>query len=263
MSMIDKGLILRRFSSAAEGYDQAAVFQRYIAQELVALAKNQDVRPLSGEVLEVGCGTGLYSHELMSWLGNSSYLYTLNDLSPAIESQLREKVGATPRFIAGDAEELDWSSRHYTLITSSSAIQWWHTPLSFIQKASEALLPSGFLTYSTFLPDNLLQLRQATGQGLQYQSKEEHHLQLQASGFTEIHMEERRETLYFPSLIKLLQHLKQTGTNALRAQNEGPAWTASRLVTLEEQYRSIAQLAPHEPLPLTYVALLVTAHLPS
>lgn len=258
MNNINKELVRRRFSSAVEQYDIAALPQKFFAQELVQRLRDNLGTPAPGNILEVGCGTGLFSEELINWLGEKEYQYFLNDFSESVKRPLREKVGPRPYFLLGDAEEMAWQEHHYTLITSASAIQWWHHPLNFIHKAANALQGSGLLAYATYLPDNLYQLRQVTKDGLHYATHQEHQDQLIKNGFTDIQLHEQRKTLHFHSITEILRHLKHTGTNALNNLQSG-TWTLKKLQELETSYRSLSHLSSTEPLPLTYVALIVTA----
>lgn len=256
--MIDKRLIQKRFTDSVEHYDQAAIPQKVLAERLVAWMQDLPL-PEEGRALEVGCGTGLFSVQLLSLLQSRGvrYTYTFNDLSPAVERRLREKIGPNHTFLAGDAELIEWN-KGYQLITSAACIQWWHSPLSFISKAYDALASGGVLAFSTFLPENLYQLTQVTHNGLAYPSHREVELALEQSGFKEVRTKESFYTLHFNGLTPLLQHLKDTGTNIARHPAEG-LWTLEKIKQMEEAYRAATHLNGHEPLPLTYVALLVTA----
>lgn len=255
--LINKALIRKKFGRSVPHYDQAATPQKEIAEQLIALVPQQTLLPEEGNIFEVGCGTGLLSTMLIDRFDDGQREIILNDLSPEVEHALRSKVGAKPLFKADDAEQMTWE-RSLSLIASSSCIQWWHAPLSFIAKSSLSLRSEGLLLYSTFLPDNLSELRAVTGRGLNYPTQSEHLIALEAVGFKDITIHHSRTTVTFDGLPPLLKHLKLTGANGLNVGNDG-LWSSERLMQMEEDYRRVNHLNPEEPLPLTYSALLVFA----
>ncbi len=237
--------IANHFSRCIPTYESGGKVQRSIAEELV-----QMLEPIEcGTVLEIGCGTGLLSGLLRARL---PYCHLVcNDLSPDMETPLREKVGDNALFLPGDAEVIDWPGE-CDVVASASCIQWWEDPLAFFPKAYKTLADGGQLLFSTFLPGNLQELTAVTGAGLRYPSHRAIERAMEETGFEEIRLIEQRRTLHFPTLIRLLSHLRDTGTNSL---SSGGLWTPLRLVELERSYRHNLHLPPEAPLPLTYVGL--------
>lgn len=237
--------IANHFSRCIPTYEADGEIQRDIAEELVEMLELIE----RVTVLEIGCGTGLLSGLLRAKLPRCHLI--CNDLSPEMETPLREKVGADALFLPGDAEVMDWPGQ-CEVVASSSCIQWWEDPLSFFPKAYEALADGGQLIFSTFLPGNLQELTAVTGAGLRYPSRYEIERAMEETGFEEIRLVEQCRTLHFPTLIRLLSHLRDTGTNSL---STGGLWTPCRLVELERSYRNNLHLSPEDPLPLTYLGL--------
>lgn len=255
--LISKAIIRKRFGFSALHYDQAATPQKQIAEQLITFIPEEEQIPEKGDVLEIGCGTGFLSSLLIERFDDSKRHFYLNDLSPEVEHTLRSKVGVKPTFSAGDAEQVEWE-KSLALVASSSCIQWWHAPLSFVAKSSLSLRSGGVLLYSTFLPDNLTELRAVTGKGLNYPTETEHRIALEAVGFKEIKMHHTHITVTFEGILPLLKHLKLTGTNGLRGDNQG-LWSQERMERMEKDYRQVNGLSQDDHLPLTYSALLVCA----
>ena len=238
--------IAERFARSISTYEMAGVVQREISEQLIRL-----VEPIErGTVLEIGCGTGLLSSLLVERLRGCRFIY--NDLSPEMERPLRQKVGTSGLFLPGDAERIDWP-RECGVIASASCIQWWEDPLSFFSQSYAALRQGGQLVFSTFLPENLGELSAVTGVGLDYPDSEEIERGLQRAGFRDIQLQQYRRSLYFPTLIELLRHLRNTGTNSLGSKG---LWTPRRLEAMEQAYRENLNLSQSAPLPLTYVGVL-------
>lgn len=254
--MIDKALIMSRFGRAWSSYDQEALFQKRMGEVLISLYPASEEPE---EVLELGCGTGLFSQKLLSATPLESR-FTFNDLSSEVRPVLWEKVGSGHLFLPGDAESLDWGNG-YTLIVSNASIQWWKDPLFFFQKASQSLVQGkGRVLLGTFLPDNFRELNSVTGNTLKYPGEEAVRKALLDAGFTDLRLVTLSETFVFSSITELLRHLKQTGTNGLSSGQKG-LWTPARLSQMEIDYRTANSLAPTVSLPLTYSALLISARL--
>lgn len=255
---INKSLIRQRFGSSVPHYDQAAKPQKMIAEQLIGMIPTDDRLPYEGDAFEVGCGTGLLSQLLIGRYDDGKRNFVFNDLSPEMERSLRTKIGAKHTFISGDAEHIEWP-KPLALVASSSCIQWWDAPLSFVAKSSLTLRSGGVLLYSTFLPDNLNELRIVTGRGLNYPTEPEHRMVLQAVGFKEIHIRTLRISMDFEGIMPLLKHLKLTGTNGIGDNPDQGFWSSDKLHRMESDYRRLNELTDTAPLPLTYSALLVYA----
>ena len=73
MMKVDKDLISKRFSKAVGTYDGAAAVQDAIAERMVSLLQYHDGRRGTaadgrnavGKVLEIGCGTGLFTRKFL------------------------------------------------------------------------------------------------------------------------------------------------------------------------------------------------------
>ena len=63
---MDKDLIRKRFSKASATYNREASAQKAIAGEMCALLEHIASRKDFSEVLEIGCGTGVYTGMIKS-----------------------------------------------------------------------------------------------------------------------------------------------------------------------------------------------------
>ena len=69
-------LIAQRFAQAQHSYDQHAVAQRHVAQHLLYLMQQHIPQPHMQRALEIGCGSGLFSHAFLQHYGNI-YIYNM------------------------------------------------------------------------------------------------------------------------------------------------------------------------------------------
>lgn len=241
--LIDKSLVQARFSSATKTYDEEAEVQRMIGAQLWDLLRRE--RPaLSGEILEVGPGTGVFTSFYIDSLGDVDWLY-LMDLTP---QQVRIPAHINMQYIQGDAEMdiRQVPSGSLDAIVSNCAIQWFSDAPSFAAQAMRVLKPGGVFAFSTFMPDNLHEFKAAAGvEGLLTPTTE------QWSALAEKYAREwiRKgfsHTIEFSSPVEVLRHMKRTGVNALRQA----IWTPSRLERFCKNYPCRA----NGSCPLTYHA---------
>ena len=212
---MNKRLIAERFSKAITTYSKEANVQRQIAGKMIRLLTEHIPSPCS-KVIEFGCGTGIYSRMLLQALRPEELL--LNDLCPDMkyccEDLLMKKQVS---FLPGDAETVSFPTES-TLITSCSALQWFESPENFFERCNTLLNNQGYFAFSTFGKENMKEIRELTGNGLPYRSREE--LEVALSPHCDIlYSEEELIPLSFEDPIKVLYHLKQTGVNGLSTQS--------------------------------------------
>lgn len=234
-SQIDKQQVGKRFGASASSYDRYAVAQQHIYRRMLEWLAPYNGRQWQS-VLEVGCGTCGLSKQIDS----HHYVqgWTLNDLDDkmCLEGAFVPRLDKAPRYLMGDAEELELGEG-YDLIISASAIQWMHAPEVFVQTLYRRLRPGGVLLLSTFGPDNLREVRQLTRQGLHYTpcSRVAHWLDGLAPV---VRVEEELYPLSFASPREVLLHLKRTGVTATTTASSG-FWTASKLRAFEQDYQRL------------------------
>ena len=104
--MIDKQLVIQRFTKSLKTYNKEAVIQKNIINRLVRDIKDLNLDNKVSKVLEIGCGTGLLTNNLIE-LFNPNYLL-LNDICEGVKNYynkiLFEKFNINVDFIIGDAE---------------------------------------------------------------------------------------------------------------------------------------------------------------
>ena len=208
---MNKSLIAERCSKAITTYSQEANVQRQIADKMIRLLQEHLSAPCSN-VIEFGCGTGIYSRMLLQYLRPKSLL--LNDLCEEMkyccEDLLKEQQVA---FLPGDAENIFFPNSS-SLITSCSALQWFESPEKFFQRCNNLLNEHGYFAFSTFGKDNMKEVRELTGNGLPYRSRKELEAAL-SPHFDILYSEEEIIPLSFENPMKVLYHLKQTGVTGL------------------------------------------------
>jgi len=219
--MIDKKVVARHFSRAAGTYDRYAVVQAQMAEKLASLFP---VIPEKGGILEIGSGTGLVTAPLVRRYPDREL--RLVDISPAMSGHCKEKFA---NFFCisvetADGEQLVLRSSSLALIVSGVVFQWFREPAAAIRRYLEALVPGGFLLFSTLGPETFqelyaafkasyaaLGLRYSHTQGQVLPSLQEWEEMLE--GFEPISMTSEVERIYYEDVAAFLHALQKTGAN--------------------------------------------------
>ena len=231
---MDKNLISKKFACSVETYSEEAVAQQQIAQKMAGLLRQYVCAPAINQVVEFGCGTGLYSKLLVDLYGEQSLI--VNDICPDMLDYFHRHVNAHIRLLPGDAEKMHLPCAT-SLITSCSAIQWFEDPDTFFKNSISSLSQGGYLAFSTFGPDNVKEVSRLTGRGLRYLSL--HELEHKLKPHYEIcYAAEERLTYTFPSSMDVLRHLKRTGVTGLGERPMSRAELGSFNRAYESKYKT-------------------------
>ncbi|MDK9707682.1 MAG: malonyl-ACP O-methyltransferase BioC [Desulforhopalus sp.] len=247
----DKELVASCFKASATTYDGNAVVQRGISRNLVKLL-SQFTNIGYSRVLEIGCCTGI----LTEMLCESAAINTLfvNDLVPDYCLHTRERILRRVKAVQlypGDIEKVVLP-HDLDLVVSSSTLQWIADLPNLIYNIAAALHRNGHLAFSIFSPGTMGEISTLTGRGLHYHTGEELAAIL-AKDFNVLSVHEEKMQLVFPSLQKVLQHIRQTGVGGLGKVR----WNLRELRDFERRYT--AQYATEEGLPVTYNSIFVVA----
>lgn len=245
---MDKALIRSRFAKASGSYLGQATVQRGIALRMADLIGRYVPAESHRRVLEIGCGTGLFTRAYLHRWHPERML--LNDLCPEMEPFLRDVLRPEVSFSASDAERLEFPGGQ-NLIVSCSALQWFDAPERFLCGCKGLLEEGGYLAFSTFGRQNAQEIRALTSDALPYRSLEELAGAL-SDAYRVVYASEEEVRLSFPSPLEVLRHLKATGVTGIRSCT----WTKAQLASFCRSYTE-RYAAPDGTVPLTYHPMYV------
>ncbi|ENX21593.1 biotin biosynthesis protein BioC [Acinetobacter vivianii] len=244
---INKALVAQRFAKAGQSYVEHAVIQKQISAQLFEYLKVYCPQSLAS-VLEIGCGSGNLTHLFQSHFQVEQLF--LNDLYDDVEQHFSsvDKIN----WLIGDIEQLILPQSLDTVI-SSSALQWMIDLPALLQRIHSALKPNAYFCFSSFGPDNLTEIKQLTGQGLNYVDLDTLRQQLEQQGFEVLFMHQDHKQRYFDHPKSILQHLKATGVTATAKSHR---WTKQ---SLQQFYSDYEQFHDEQGFSLTYHPIYVIA----
>lgn len=161
--MINKNIKKKNFDRAASTYDEYAVLQNEIINNLIERLELLKINPKIG--LELGCGTGHAGKLLQKKFNKLSLInYDISEVmiefakkkhSSNIMSFLSNKRNF---YICGDIDFLPFEKESFDFIWTSSALQWSSNLESSITQIQSLLKPGGLFIFSTFGPGTLKEL---------------------------------------------------------------------------------------------------------
>ena len=244
---IDKALVAQRFAKAGQSYIEQAVVQKQISAQLFEYLKMYCPQSLPS-VLEIGCGSGNLTHLFHSYFQVDQLF--LNDLYADVDQHFSTIENIA--WLIGDIEQLHLP-QSLDAVISSSALQWMTDLPTLLHRIHDALKPNAYFGFSTFGSDNLTEIKQLTGQGLNYISLEFLKRQLEQQNFEVLFIEQEVKQIYFDHPKSVLQHLKATGVTSTAQSHR---WTKQ---SLQQFYLDYQQFYGEQGFSLTYHPIYVIA----
>jgi len=212
-----KETIRLKFSRSASTYDEHALLQKELAEEL---SKQLPEAP-PATILETGCGTGAYTYLLKKRYPNARI--TALDFADKMLARARQKLAAQPNvtFLCTDAEIfLRDSKERFDLVTSNATMHWFDSLGNSARLISQRLSDRGALICSIFGPETMQEMRDGLrvihGREVVMPSSffpDRHELEKIFSGlFSDIEIEEQQLVRDYPNLHELLRNISKTGT---------------------------------------------------
>ena len=174
-SALDPRAVRRHFARAAATYDSAAVLQREVGARM--MQRLDLVRIAPAAILDVGCGTGEALPELAVRYPTARRVaidVALPMLAAArartlarrsLFQRLLQPIGGArddaPLFVCADAGTLPIASGAFGLLWSNLTLQWVPDLPRTIAEFHRVLDVGGLVTFTTFGPDTLKELRAA------------------------------------------------------------------------------------------------------
>lgn len=256
---LDKRQLRRSFERAASTYDRAAVLQREICGR--ALERLDMVRIAPAVILDAGSGTGFAAQALARRYPRATVVEF--DIAPTMLQTARVRLPRWKKwigrrrelFVCGDNEQLPIRAGTVGMFWSNLAFQWANDLPRVFSECQRVLQPGGLLTFTTFGPDTLKELRQAfagdAGRVHVNRFYDMHDVgdMLVQAGFADPVMDMEQVTLTYADVNTLMRELKAIGAHNV-ATGRSRALTGRR--TLDDLRRRYEELRRDGRLPATF-----------
>jgi len=262
----DPGLRALRsaFDRASASYDVHAVLHAQVRAELLERLDVLGFTPAT--VLDLGAGTGQATRALRERYRRARVLAL--DLAPGMLAEAGARQSWRRRFdrVCADAARLPLRAGSVDLVFSSLMLQWAVDLDAVLAEARRVLAPRGCLTFATFGPDTLCELRAAwrAVDALRHVNDfpDMHTLgdALVRAGLADPVMDVDRHTLSYTSAAALMRDLKRVGAQSVLAGRPAGLAGRARLARVEAAYGEFR--LPDGRLPATYEVIYGQAWCP-
>ncbi len=237
--LLDRAAIRRQFEAASETYDGSAVLQERVRRQLIDRLDWIAFTPEA--ILDLGCGTGHGAAALAArW--TQARVFAL-DCSPGMlrEAGRRDRASRI-EWICAEAEAIPLPDASVDLLFCNLMLSWCEDLDAVFTEIARVLRPRGLLTFTTFGPDTLAELRAAWREADDavhvHPFTDMHDIGdgLIRAGLSEPVLDVCRFTLTYPDLTALMRDLKAIGSqNAATGRPRGLTGRG-RLRTVTEAY---------------------------
>ncbi len=200
-----------KFDKYYDFYDEYSFVQKKVAKNLMNfINENKFLDKNISSVLEIGCGTGIFTNEYIKEFKIKNMVLKNLILNDFFNFKKFFKNTKYTSFIKEDIVKADIPE--VDLILSSSAFQWIENLDLLFKKLS---CSSKKIAFSIYVLGNLIEIKEHFGISLNYYRVEEIKKILE-SYFKKVKLKEERIVLDFESPIQTLKHLKYTGVTGLQ-----------------------------------------------
>ncbi len=208
--------IIESFSKHVDSYERHAQLQRSMAERLATFLPPVLPEP----ILEIGCGTGLFTRHL---LAHQAQKLILNDIAPAMTDTLKEHLRLPPgcEVMVGNAEKLHFPK--VGLIAGNAVFQWFQSPEKTLSHFSKVFKPDGLLLFNTFGSRTLKEFREtgSLASPNMLMTAEDWAALMEKTGFTVLRQEIEERQMFFKNTRELLKNLQQIGAAPFQLMKPG------------------------------------------
>ena len=209
----EKQRIARNFSRAAKKYDASARLQNNVALHLMLYLPEK-----AGTIVDLGCGTGKWTHALSVKYQHAKV--TGIDFSMGMLTEAKSRCYKNVQWCSGGIEALPFPNESFDLAFSNLAVQWCQLS-NVLSDVGRVLKPGGYFVCATLAAGSLAEMRtlwlniDQQPHANDYDTPEQ---QIKICNHSSLKVENahhQQVTLYYTSVTELLREFKSVGINTV------------------------------------------------
>ncbi len=216
---IDKDLVKDKFLSSIKTYDNHAIIQKEMAENLLNYIIEYSGNKFN-HILEIGSGTGLLTQEIVDKIDFKKLI--TNDLASDYKGIIRSIVSnlnVDYQYIEADAETTLEFPENNDLLISNATFQWFNNLNKFLLQSKKLLNTNGIIAFTSFGNDNFKEIKSIYNSGLEYMPLDKI-LENTEKYYQTIYTHTYKKQLFFNDPFEVLKHIKNTGVNGLIKNNK-------------------------------------------
>ncbi|NIN34048.1 MAG: malonyl-ACP O-methyltransferase BioC [Gammaproteobacteria bacterium] len=252
--MLDKARLVQRFNDAALAYEEAALLQRYTAEQLYDRLQIVNIQPKA--IMDLGSGTGRSASGLAR-LFSGAHIVQMDIAINMLRYAKRAETSSKSKFsyLCADADFLPVAESTVDLVHSNLMFQWSSRPGTLISDIFRIMRDGGLFIFATLGPDTLGELRSSwasVDDGIHvndFMDMRDIGDALVQAGFADPVMEVDHVTMAYESVLDLLKDLKKLGANNANTERRHTLTGKNRFLRMQSYYE---KCRTEEKLPATY-----------
>tara|TARA_R110000868_G_scaffold8205_8_gene42820 strand:- start:23796 stop:24656 length:861 start_codon:yes stop_codon:yes gene_type:complete len=233
---LNQTAVVQSFSQAAAQYDQLAVLQRNMGDELLERLSLIKIEPQT--IVDLGCGTGELTYQLQQRYPDAKVIgIDAADNMISVAKQQHPDI----EFYTAFAEQTHLSTDSVDLIVSNAMLQWTQ-PDPVFQECRRLLKQEGLLMFTTFGPDTLQELRYCWAQiddavhVNRFMDMHDMGDALVKAKFADPVMDMYNSSVIYPDVLSLMRYLKALGAHNVNSGRRKTLLSRASLNKLDEHY---------------------------
>lgn len=242
LSPFQQAHVKQHFARAAKSYEAAAALQKEVESRLLEHAEYIQQAPQ--RVLDLGSGPGRASG-LLKKRWPKAQIIAMDLALPMLQLVAKQSRFWRPiQRVCGNAMQLPFKDNSIDFVYSNLCLQWVHPLPEALQEIRRVLRPGGMLSFSTFGPDTLLELREAylaLGESPSispFAAIQQIGDGLQGSGFNKSVLERENYSMSYTDLRALMKELHAIGATDARTNRQRGLMGKQRWQRLQQAYPS-------------------------
>lgn len=220
MAVIDE--ISKAFTTQAENYERSAKVQIEVGERLLERLSLIKLRPV--RILDLGCGTGLFSHKLSKMYPKSVVVSV--DISMGMLQETKKKQSWFKKWplVNANMQNLPFANQTFDLIFANQVIHWSSSLGALFRELNRIMNANGCLMFSTLGPDTFIEIKNSWKNTDCY-SHVNHFEDMHDVGDLLMHekfqdpvMDMEMLSILYPSVQDVLHSLKSQGVKNIHSQ---------------------------------------------